>query len=164
MTMTYTNNRPQRTNDQGLRTTSLLVTLILCITPTVRAADACYWKAKAASALAIRSVISSAEVVKPPVPPPGAPPPPSAAKVEARPVVVMYSAAWCAPCQRAKTELKAREKSLPFVIKLVDVDKTGWPASVDSIPHFEWDSPRGKLFAKWNGVEDLVARWELSQK
>lgn len=158
--MTYTNKRPQRTNDEGLRATPLLVTFILCMATTVRADDASYWKAKAASAIAIRCVISSAEFLTPPL----VPPPPSVATVEARPTVTMYSAAWCAPCQRAKVELKALEKTLPFVIKIVDVDDRGWPAGVESIPHFEWDSPRGKLFAKWNGVKDLLARWELSQK
>lgn len=158
--MRHANQRPQRTTDHGQLTALLLVTLMLAIGSIVRADDACYWKAKAASAIAIRCVISSSELLKPPP----VPPPPPLAKVDARPSVTMYSAAWCAPCQRAKMELKAVEKTLPFVIKVVDVDKSGWPAGVDSIPHFEWESSRGKLFAKWNGVQDLVARWELSQK
>src|SRR5262245_42706233 len=93
--------------------------------------DAEYWRAKAVSAIAIQGVVSGEKPRPVPVS--------VAGRGDSRPVVTMLSAAWCVPCQRAKVELKAVESSLPFVLKVVDVDQAGWPNGVDSIPHFEWE-------------------------
>ncbi len=78
-----------------------------------------------------------------------------------RPVVLLYSATWCAPCRAARQELE--RSRLPFDIRVVDVTHGGQPEYVDSIPYFEWDSPRGRRYAKWSSVSDLVKRWELTQ-
>lgn len=78
-----------------------------------------------------------------------------------RPIVLLYSATWCAPCRAARQELE--RSRLPFDIRVVDVTHGGQPEYVDSIPYFEWDSPRGRRYAKWSSVNDLVKRWELSQ-
>lgn len=115
-----------------------------------------YWRSKVASAIAIETSLRTDTAE---------PSPPAETKEKAEPaklIVVMYSAKWCAPCQRAKAELKGAK--LPFELQIIDVDQAGWPGGLDTIPHFEWDSPRGKLFAKWNGVKDLIGRWELSQR
>ncbi|MDB5338686.1 MAG: hypothetical protein JWN70_4305 [Planctomycetaceae bacterium] len=78
-----------------------------------------------------------------------------------RPVVLLYSASWCAPCRVARQELE--RSRLPFDIRVIDVTNGGQPEYVDSIPYFEWDSPRGRRFAKWSSVSDLVKRWELTR-
>lgn len=78
-----------------------------------------------------------------------------------RPIVLLYSATWCAPCRAARQELE--RSRLPFEIRVVDVTAGGQPEYVDSMPYFEWESPRGRWFANWSGVGNLVKRWELTQ-
>lgn len=78
-----------------------------------------------------------------------------------RPIVRLYSARWCAPCRAARQELERTR--LPFEVRVVDVTAGGQPGYVDSLPYFEWDSPRGRWFAKWASAADLVSRWELTQ-
>ena len=77
-----------------------------------------------------------------------------------RPIVLLYSARWCAPCRAARQELDKAD--LPFEIRVVDVTDGGQPAYVDGIPYFEWQTPRGRWFARWTNVADLVKRWELT--
>jgi hypothetical protein len=83
--------------------------------------------------------------------------PPAATR---RPIVLLYSARWCAPCRAARQELE--RSRLPFEVRVVDVTVGGQPGYVDSLPYFEWDSPRGRWFAKWTSAADLVKRWELT--
>ena len=78
-----------------------------------------------------------------------------------RPVVLLYSATWCTPCRIARRELERSQ--LPFEIRVVDVTAGGQPEYVDSIPYFEWHSPRGRWFAKWTSVAELIRRWELTR-
>lgn len=78
-----------------------------------------------------------------------------------RPIVWLYSATWCIPCRIARQELE--RSVLPFAVRVVDVTSGGQPAYVDSIPYFEWDSPRGRRFAKWTSAAELIKRWELTQ-
>jgi len=79
-----------------------------------------------------------------------------------KPVVILYSAQWCVPCRVARSELERAD--LPFRIEIKDVTNGGQPAYVDGIPYFEWRSPSGHWFAKWESVADLVGRWKASQK
>ena len=78
-----------------------------------------------------------------------------------RPVVLLYSATWCTPCRVARQELE--RSRLPFEIRVVDVTEGGLPEYVDSIPYFEWHSSRGRWFAKWTSVAELIRRWELTR-
>lgn len=78
-----------------------------------------------------------------------------------RPIVRVYSAKWCVPCRIARQELE--RASLPFELQVVDVTLGGQPGYVDEIPYFEWQTPRGRWFAKWTSVADLVKRWELTR-
>ncbi len=80
--------------------------------------------------------------------------------VTPRPIVLLYSAKWCAPCRAARQALD--KAALPFEIRVVDVTEGGQPAYVDGIPYFEWQTRRGRWFGKWTTVEDLVKRWELT--
>jgi thiol-disulfide isomerase/thioredoxin len=87
---------------------------------------------------------------------------PEPTKAAIKSVVRFYSASWCAPCKAAKATLN--QAKLPFTLEAIDVDVHGWPLGVDTIPHFEWDSPRGKLYTKWHGTTDLVGKWKYSQR
>lgn len=78
-----------------------------------------------------------------------------------RPVVILYTATWCAPCRAARQALQ--QSRLPFDLQFIDVTHGGQPAYVDSIPYFEWDAPGGRRFAKWTNVAELVRRWQLTQ-
>ena len=86
---------------------------------------------------------------------PGAPP-----AATLRPIVLLYSARCCAPCRAARQELE--RSRLPFELRVKDVTTGGQPGYVDSLPYFEWESPRGRWFAKWTSAADLVNRWELT--
>jgi thiol-disulfide isomerase/thioredoxin len=81
--------------------------------------------------------------------------------VTRRPVVIFYTATWCAPCRAARQALQ--QSRLPFDLQFIDVTHGGQPAYVDSIPYFEWDAPGGRRFAKWANVAELVRRWQLTQ-
>ncbi|MES2793813.1 MAG: thioredoxin family protein [Planctomycetota bacterium] len=78
-----------------------------------------------------------------------------------RPVVILYTATWCAPCRAARQALQ--QSRLPFDLQFIDITHGGQPAYVDSIPYFEWDAPGGRRFAKWTNVAELVRRWQLTQ-
>ena len=114
---------------------------------------------RAASGFVVVHLTHSADFVVTDREPPGIRPSHKPA-VTPRPIVLLYSARWCAPCRAARQELDKAD--LPFEIRVVDVTDGGQPTYVDSLPYFEWRSPRGRWFAKWTSVEDLIKRWELT--
>lgn len=82
-----------------------------------------------------------------------------------KPVLIMYTAKWCGPCQVAKSHFEASKASLPFTVLEVDVDAD--KSYRGPIPHFAYQSSRtstgwGFLSNQpgWNGLEDLKAKWE----
>lgn len=84
--------------------------------------------------------------------------------------IFLYSATWCGPCRAAKEAL-AKIKDKPFVLDIVDVDAEKYPPGFDklptklqTIPHFEWNTPNGRVYTKWKDYEDLVGKWLLSKQ
>lgn len=86
---------------------------------------------------------------------------PESQKPTQKPVVRMYVASWCQHCIPAKKALDA--VPLPFQIVEVDVTNKPLPTWCNSIPAFDWDTPKGLLYVHWNGVQDLIGRWRQSQ-
>ncbi len=89
----------------------------------------------------------------------------SQGKVAREDTVYLYSASWCSVCHVAEAVIK-KHKDLPFFIKIIDIDVSGKPKGFDSlspdlqtIPHFEWDTDKGRVYSKWGGVEDLIRKW-----
>lgn len=80
-----------------------------------------------------------------------------------RPVVVLYTAKWCAPCQSAKAALKAAK--LPFDIEYIDVSNGGQPSWCVTIPAFAWDvNGKTRYVLGFPGVKQLIKTWEGTQK
>lgn len=79
------------------------------------------------------------------------------------PVVRMFSATWCGPCQAAHQALDRASAAgeLPFRIEYVP-EPHPFPAS---LPYFEWRDIHGERFGiqGWNGLEELVRRWRLTE-
>lgn len=83
-----------------------------------------------------------------------------------KPVVLMYTASWCAPCQIAKQQLAAAaaKGELPFTIQEVDIDiDRGYQGAV---PHFAYKNSTtstGWAFLQkqpgWRGVDELKTKW-----
>lgn len=92
--------------------------------------------------------------------------------VATKPEVLFYSAPWCTKCKPAKNQLidaQAKGK-LPFVPVFVESDKDA-PAWVDKFPTTHWGdgetvekSKTKFIISGWTGVDDLVARFNLSRK
>lgn len=111
----------------------------------VRGDESTYWRAKVATAIALRN---SATV--------------QSGKPVAKPVVTMYWATWCQPCGPAKDELKKAD--LPFDLKFVDVTNGGHPDWCDRIPAFAWDAQgQTRYVIGFTGVDQLVARWKKTR-
>lgn len=114
------------------------------------------WHDRAAAAIAIHNASDNPWL--PPTPPAPKEPKP---KAESRPVVLMYSASWCAPCQHAKAEL--REAKLPFDIKYVDVSNGGQPAWCESIPAFSWQhKSQTRYVLGFTSVARLIEQWKAT--
>lgn len=93
----------------------------------------------------------------------------SKGKVAREDTIYLYSAQWCNVCHVAEAVIK-KHKDLPFFIKVIDIDVSGKPKGFDSlhsdlrtIPHFEWDTDKGRVYSKWVSVEDLITKWNLSR-
>lgn len=83
---------------------------------------------------------------------------------KAKPVVNLYSATWCGPCQAAKAELKAAAKDLPFTVRIVDVSNGGQPGYVTSLPWVSWPKAEGEVWQRsYPGVKELVEQWQATQ-
>lgn len=123
--------------------------------------DAEFWRFKAAAAIAIHGTVGDSWL--PPVPPrPGVPQPVPTPKVEAKPIVKMFSATWCGPCQSAKASLK--QSSLPFDIEYVDVSNGGQPSWCSSLPGFGWQANgQTRYVLGFPGVSKLVGQWKATQ-
>lgn len=123
-------------------------------------ASAAYWKARAATAIAIQ---------KPESPP--IVPMPLKLEADRRPVVWLYSAVWCAPC----AAVKADASKFPFVLKVWDIDKQTPPIPIQSIPVLHWNGSDGKGYrypppdhegkiASYPGAEEFVRIWQGTQR
>lgn len=89
---------------------------------------------------------------------------PEPAKV--RPVVVMYTAGWCAPCTSAKTNWKdyAKSHDVPFDMVYRDVDNHGFPTWSNTIPAYSFEVDRQTRYViGYPGAEKLIARWQATQ-
>ncbi len=112
-------------------------------------------RARAAAAIAIHNAS-----VKPDAP---TPPVKSAPQVTQRMVVTMYTATWCAPCQRAKAELIGGK--LPFDVQYQDVSRGGQPGWCESIPAFAWIvNGQTRYVLGFPGVPQLVDAWARTVK
>lgn len=135
------------------RTFIAAVTAIALDALRVRADDL---HARAAAAIAIHEA-------KPPRPPTAPLTPVEKPKAESRPVVRMYTATWCGPCQQAKANLRGAD--LPFDLQMVDVSNGGHPAWCDSIPAFAWEhNGQTRFILGFPGVKQLISRWETTRK
>lgn len=153
---------PEHDERQQVITAAFVVITIfavLCaLASSAGADDSAYLRARAA--IAINASLSTKGGTDP------APSPVEAAKpkTEAKPVVNLYSATWCAPCQRAKAELKAAANDLPFTVRIVDVSNGGQPAYVESLPWVSWPKAEGEVWQRsYPGVKELVSQWKQSQ-
>lgn len=110
-----------------------------------------YWKAKVSAAVAMQSVETPKPFTKVEKP-----------KASGKPIVRMYTATWCQPCQRAKAELK--NAKLPFEIQYVDVgDGSNAPKWCESVPSFAWDHDgQTRYVIGFTSVSALVRRWETT--
>lgn len=84
----------------------------------------------------------------------------SAAKKSGKPIVMVFSAAWCGPCQSMKKEVYPSEAVKAYHDKFVwaylDIDdasneKAATKYGVSSIPHIEFLTPEGKEIDKQIG-------------
>ncbi|MBB5032500.1 thioredoxin family protein [Prosthecobacter vanneervenii] len=84
----------------------------------------------------------------------------SAAKKSGKPVIMVFSAAWCGPCQSMKREVYPSEAVKAyhdkFVWAYIDIDderneKVATKYGVTSIPHIEFLTPEGKEIDKQIG-------------
>lgn len=73
--------------------------------------------------------------------------------------VEFVSATWCGNCRVPEAALtKAIVEKLPFKIKKVDADRSGYQGSV---PAFRWNTSTGSGgFVGWNSVEHLVREFK----
>ena len=84
----------------------------------------------------------------------------SAAKKSGKPVILVFSAAWCPPCQTMKRDVYPREEVKAFHDKFVwayiDIDdprneSAATKYGVNSIPHIEFLNAEGKEISKQIG-------------
>lgn len=115
--------------------------------------DGEYWKAKAASAIAIAATID----VKPVHPSP-------AKSAASRPVLDFYSASWCGYCRIPEAAYTpAVLAAQPFTLNKLDYDNQ--PSNLKpysgKIPAFV-DRETGKVVSVgWPGINELIAVWEM---
>lgn len=85
----------------------------------------------------------------------------SAAKKSGKPIIMVFSAAWCGPCQMMKNEVypSAEVKAFhdKFVWAYLDIDdprneKIATKFNVEGIPHIEFLTPEGKEIDKQVGA------------
>lgn len=97
------------------------------------------------------------------------------AKVDpaAKPVVILYSAKWCRPCDKPKADEAA--KLFPFRFEIWDVDTKEAPDTVTTIPAFRWVGKDGRDYIfppedypqhrrVYPGANELIRIWMNTQK
>lgn len=115
--------------------------------------DGEYWKAKAASEIAIAAIIDAKPVH------------PSPAKsADSRPVLDFYSASWCGYCRIPEAAYTpAVLAGQPFTLNKLDYDNqpSNLKPYTGNIPAFV-DRETGKVVSVgWPGINELIAVWEM---
>jgi hypothetical protein len=138
-----------------LRKHALSFGCLLCVySASAIAAEVDVLRVRAAAAIAIHNATFANETATPVID--------VSTKAATRPIVTMYSATWCLPCQRAKAELQTA--TLPFDVQVTDVSHGGQPEWCESLPAFGWPA-KGKIryVLGFPGVGQLVRSWQATQ-
>jgi hypothetical protein len=78
------------------------------------------------------------------------------------PVVRIYSADWCAPCQQAEREFAAAT-DLPFRVVIINEDTAAFPSWVTALPTLHWQSNAGwRQATGWSDLPTFLARWRAN--
>lgn len=78
------------------------------------------------------------------------------------PLVRIYSADWCGPCQQAKRELSAA-MDLPFRFVIVNENEANFPSWVTALPTMHWQAGDGwRQTTGWSDLPTFLARWRAS--
>ena len=84
------------------------------------------------------------------------------AATEELPVVRIYSADWCGPCQQAKRELFAAP-DLPFRVVVINENTAEFPSWVTGLPTFHWQAGDGwRQRTGWSDLPSFLATWRAS--
>lgn len=90
----------------------------------------------------------------------------NAAKKEGKPVILVFSASWCPPCQAMKKDVYPSEAVKAYHDKFIwaylDVDdasntRAAEKAGVDGIPHIQFLNAQGKEVSKQVGSNSATA-------